>query len=832
MDTASPVYPAIDATILDAAYSGLREAKPVEDGPLAALTLVQQRLSRPYALRNKTALRQTIFDLLVEVLQKELARLRASFRLAPPDPASDRESSLQQLSLDAKQQNSLLTASSYVYYRHVRTDLNFSVKEIAARLSLNPRSLNRFESECWNHLAGVFIHLETEARRLERQHRCRSALPSYGFLPLKAHRVFISQAMQFLQEADPPNLLIHGRHGCGKSILAVQVANRLIQEGSVHEAIWLDLKSRQTFQQHPTANTLVNLICEALALTPFAASQEPFATLQVHLRWLASEAQKLLIVIDNADFAEAALVEVIPRLNHCVSMVVTQNPFTEWQGYQMSCPVLDIEDSLRLLSEIDRMDGKYAVHREELYAQIWEAVGGNPGALRRALRLSDYVPADGILSSLVWKAYYLEQWQRLTEFDRKVWIILDLLTHEKVQDYTTLSHRLSAYFETVADSLAYESALIRLIKTWLVEIFLVEERHLYQTNAEARHIVRDHVRVASLIEEFVQRSHHMAQTDAGFFAIQFLLRHSTETMQSSLISLLRLALPYVSRQKMWHTWQHVLQNALPYARQLEDRLWIYLQLAIVERWQGYLEKALDEIKRLQNTARQTTLPSLLTEMLVEESTLCFYLNRLEQALDSAYEAQKVAHEGKDEMLFRRATLALAQALSQQLPAEALKQIASLPDKDVTALDLIARLQIRLGDTAAAVRTARQCEGLIDEEDRTVQARVLGIAGRALVANGDIGEGIQRFQAAVNLLQTETDILGLARMLNNCGVAYLKHGELEKAGGFLAQAMQIHLVTEDHYARAITQENLEYCRAMQVRQPRVLRDRPRFYEEHF
>lgn len=242
-------------------------------------------------------------------------------------------------------------------------------------------------------------------------------------------------------------------------------------------------------------------------------------------------------------------------------------------------------------------------------------------------------------------------------------------------------------------------------------------------------------------------------------------------------------------------------------------MWLGLERAATLRRLGNFEEAKAQLMAVFYSAQQLEDMLMLSDALMGQSMLLFYQDRDQEAYEKAQQAYEILQTSSDNTRLERSIYLVAQALSRTDALTAREWVQAITHRDAEVWDLIARIELNL-DKKTALIAAEKAITLLDPEN-LAYPRSLGLLARALTANGKILDAIEKFHYAINLLQRQHDPVGLARMHNNLGVAYLESEQIEYlrlAQNEFERSLQIAQSIQDKHNENIAIENLAHLQS--------------------
>jgi tetratricopeptide (TPR) repeat protein/DNA polymerase III delta prime subunit len=767
------------------AYAG---SKSLSGNPMLQFVLVHQHALEHY--NDQRALELATFDVLHDFLHNQFSTLRRLYQRPEPNDMLDYDQAIQDMQADDEVGRYPLTTCSYLYYRYLRSDLNFTVEELAECFSQSKGHLRRQVRAYWKTLCQDFLREELKARSAAWKQQALLALPRQRITRLETQRKFVETNLQRLKRTHAIQLV--GEPGIGKSTLAILMARQLVEEEVVHQVIYL----RTT--QDPMPSNLGGLVLKKLGAE---IDGQPEEQLIRYLAILDNAEQRLLIVIDDAEAWEETITSANSWLSHCLFITTGIRSLSAWRGLTVVCPHLSREDSKHLLRYFDWS------HDREVpldYGAIIEDVGGNPLLLLRAFQSWDNV---NYTSTALLNEFYQANWHQVSDDAQRVWCLVDLLS-----DAVDI-----AQVRELADSLMQGDMAVAAIDELVSYRLLVRERgDIYRYHIEP--IVR-----ASIIEtdrylDVIRELCH--QADFAGYSLQLLDRAPQRILAFDVFfSLFDMARAQMFEQGAWERWLSILMRLRLDLLPDHARVDVLIEKAITFRWLGQLRNAREAVaEALKEASVAHNLP-LQVKSLVEQSKLLFYLgdNRAaERTAETAYNLLDDMENGYSQ--HDDCILALAQARAVRAPESALDLLESIQLANAQVWDLVARLELRLNKPKAALRAAKMSVDLSSHPVPLARAR--GVYARALDANRDYERAIREFDIATNILQINRDILGLARMLTNLGVTCVRYAAeiddvdersntLDHADDVLTKALGYYEKIQDRNGEKYAREALAY-----------------------
>jgi hypothetical protein len=249
---------------------------------------------------------------------------------------------------------------------------------------------------------------------------------------------------QLLAPDAPWTIAIVGIGGIGKTALADSVVRDLIGRFRYQQVIWLRVHEEESLASTNGArpataeqwlSQLATLVCPDLP--PATPAPERKRRLQQAL-----QAMPTLVVVDNleSEGGTAALVEQLSGLTNPSKFLLTSRlrlplSATVWSHYLEELPVAAAIQLAREHAATIGLSGLAAAD-DAHWQPIWEAVGGNPLALKLVVGLASVLPLAEILRELVeanthaieqmYRHIYWKAWHSLSDNGRQLLEIMPL----------------------------------------------------------------------------------------------------------------------------------------------------------------------------------------------------------------------------------------------------------------------------------------------------------------------------------------------------------------------------------------------------------------------
>jgi len=788
-----------------------RRNDPVDVTPLARLVWFQTQMESHHVIDSPKHIDFIVVLILNNMITEAVNGLRRVVGL--PEVI---EGTKQDAEIDLKEgfsrQNRELEAWSLLYFRYVRVDLDFHIKDLASILSIDPRQISRRIDYGFRRLCEKLGQLESEAREQNRQAWLNLRLPPSSYAEFFGRKAEREQLLNALHGDSLPRLTtVQGMTGIGKTSLVHRVVRDAIRSEPHVDIIWISVPEFATYSD------LLGMVAQTVGImdVPFQQSLET----SVHGYLLRN---RTLLIVDAAH----QLVDVEYMLAHVESII--------GDGHVIVCirQPLDGTFSVREVHLGPLEDSAYMSMLEEYVSnrqikalpptsleKIYKHAEGNPLIGKLILNRTKILPLGDVLAMLpdltvvqearLFDTIFEPVWRSLsTEAQR----LARLMCSMDAADLPALKQMSGLNDNQLSD------VLEALVDGYFVEITYEPQRYHVGSMA-VQFIESQDTHDESPPElQLQQQLSYASQTNSGAQAAAIIQNLAVSGQLSyeifDSVSLL------VRRSGIWHIWRNVLATIVEKTErgeiQIEDHTLsgVYYELGTVYRWLGEYESAED----LLSTA--VDLTGELGEFDVQAQA-CFELGKLYQLggqhLD-AYEAYQragsVAIRLDNPDLYRSSLLGLID-LSLLLgdvhqSTEAVgKLLDTFQDEpDGAALTAQGRILMTQGRHEQAVGYLQQAlVWFVEEGNLPEQARALLRLGVSQVEAGDSESAFENLQDAKYLLDGLSDLLGQARLLTNLGSLHSTHKQWEEALGCWKEALNLQKHLNDHEGIAYTLYNL-------------------------
>ena len=331
-------------------------------------------------------------------------------------------------------------------------DLDFQT--IGRQIGYSDPSVSRKQADALAAMAAWLLAVEAaERQQLRAAQLAHLETPTY--LRLFGAEVASAEVTGLLQQPGPPWIIsIGGMGGLGKTALADYVVRQVVRNGKLEGVAWITARRERlnpggTLRASDGATVTVDTLWDLLAA-------QVLSDLPAETHWSDAKRREMvlqrlrnaehLVVIDNVE----TVVEVEPVLDLLRQLVnpsrilltTRTNLFQEGDIYHYVLPPIQAGSALELIrheAAIRNLPAVAAAGDAELHP-IFEAVGGNPLALRLVVGQLHLHPLDAILADLsevrlqpvegLYTFIYQRGWAQLDEITRAVFLTMPLSPEE------------------------------------------------------------------------------------------------------------------------------------------------------------------------------------------------------------------------------------------------------------------------------------------------------------------------------------------------------------------------------------------------------------------
>jgi tetratricopeptide (TPR) repeat protein len=750
-------------------------------GPIHFLLVIEEQLANPDLPASPHLRHFLVNQFLINLITKELETLRRIFNLPAPVKDETRTSAERMLQVDGSKNSPDLTDWSYLYYRYVRVDLGFTLDEINAASSVHERTRRRNQQRIVERLLEKIIETEHQARSRQRNRRLLAALPQPMFAHLIGRHEPLSQVKRVLQDNGSSHIYVTGPIGVGKTTLVQEIVRQQIHANQIDHLYWL---------RSPLS---IPFVRQHIIQAQFPEGLNQISLREYLMMW------RVAIVLDDADAllydlaaVDEFLLDVSPAFVYIIS-----NRYQPLSRVAVHVPLQPLTRA-----QTDDLARQLAVSDFDAYDEVWERTRGNPFAVRMLMRNPAYLESndDTVVQRLLMTTYnsltygakqhclmltlcpsdnielaHLEQlWHSSFSMEHIAALMQHHLVDMESLEALSFSTHIRAFVEnyvlqSVEDMALLEGLLEELETTFeyspkealsIVEYILMSDWQIL--DAERREYW------ASLfVHEGVQQEH---------WALWRAILETIPTHNPTLhiyygICLRRLA--------EWDLAEEAFTMAVEdagNAGMFMEQARAALELAVLYRYKGDYDRAIEEIERAESAATHYRDPRLLTMV------------RLEQA--------QIAIDAGNGLM-------------------AYQLLLSLPTT-IRVLSLRSEAALLQNDLDKSLFYAKSAIPLAADEKWTV-GRLYALVGRIYDAKGELNSAKRYLSLAVTLLEQAQDVFALARAESNLAALLMRKNIFREAEQLLLRAEKNQALLGDRVALKTTQHNLKIVQLKLMRE---------------
>lgn len=387
---------------------------------------------------------------------------------------------------------------------------NRLIQEVAHQQNIAESTVHRRQTAAIDRLGEILCTLEQRAHATQ-QNSLELRLPAPGYSQIFGIEPYLTSLRQRLISADPPWIIaLHGIGGIGKTTLADALLRQMLRQGELFHLGWVTAK-QQIFNLggslHPVAKPVLtsDRLIDALASQVLTDQRSAHRLSGAEVRQTLIQHFKQrshLIVIDNLETVQDvdSLLPLLRDFANPSRFVLTtrESLFAEADIYHHPVPELAYSDALRLVRHEAQMRNLPDVVSvpDEALTPIYEAVGGNPLALRLVVGqlhtyslstiLNDLRSARGEQIENLYTFIYQQAWARLDEPTRNVLVTMPLVPPDGAD---------LAYLQDLCEvpSEGLRRAIQTLVTHNLVDVRGTIQQRLYTIHGLTRSFLHRHV---------------------------------------------------------------------------------------------------------------------------------------------------------------------------------------------------------------------------------------------------------------------------------------------------------------------------------------------------
>jgi tetratricopeptide (TPR) repeat protein len=814
----------VDSRAVRRALEKIRQAEPLGKSPLANLAWIRQRLEGRAPAASREAVELAIQVALTDLIEDELARLRAAEGIPHQAPAR-REAAVEAIRADFSQANVELEAWSAIYHRYALTLVQFSIQEIAASSGMDERNLRRRMGRGYRRLTEQISEREHAARKANWLGWLRFKLPPPSYTTLYEAEPLVEQLCQLATTPLPPHtIIVTGPGGIGKTALAHAAAKRLIEGGAFEDFAWITLEGAVDYR------SLLAGLAENLGYLHLASAE--LTDLEAGLRVKLAETPTLA-VIDNGDHLAdyAATADRLAALAAPGKMILTarQLPTPVSTGHTLAVQPLSRTGFEALLHEQARRSRIGRIDSEAVGA-IYRLTGGNPLAGRLLVSRLAFLPLARVMDNLAQietpEGVRLYEWlfeptwdEALDEAARLIALALVILPAEGATwaDLRALTDLPEADLDR---------GIERLITGSLVDP--IDKGGYYVMHSLTRHFVEEQAGkppYEAAYRRLLRAAGARARLGEGpgeaSTAIG-LLRRQVEVGEAprTLGALVGQIAPLARRAGQWLSWREILRGAALALREDDpdsiELNRVLFELGIAHRWLGDLDDAVIVLEEAITRYGEAGDFGGQARALFEIGQTYETLGQSGPAYEAYQRAAAAASRHGLTGVWRRALGGLAGlALQNDRALDALDLLGQVwetfgPEEppDGPTLSALGSASLAAGEVEAAINYQEEAlRRFVEDGDLPSQARALLRLGIAYHRAGDHDEALHKLGAGLRLMRMLGDALGQGRVLTNLGALYIEENRFQEALAIWGEAIRLQELLGDRHGMAYSLYNL-------------------------
>ncbi|NDJ62118.1 MAG: hypothetical protein GYB67_13400 [Chloroflexi bacterium] len=768
----------------DALDTLLYTASAPKANPLTHLLLVELRITRPELPAGPHIRDYALRTLLVDLIGDALTALRRIFGLPEPQIDQTLQAVEPAIRADGQADSTDLAAWSLLYYRYVRADLNLTQEQLSGWFGVDTRTSRRYQQYGVRLLTDRLTEAETAARRDQRQRHLMAALPLGVALRLHGRAELLAIAESQIDTRSPRHVIVTGPPGIGKTAFVHQVIQRQIAADALEAVVWVDAPGDVQFIRERLTETLLH-DAAAVDLRDYL------------LLWsTAVVVDGIDSLADDLDGLRALLHRLSPALVCLTSRRFVPVIATE---AHISLPPLAADEAAALFRDALPGGAAAAEGWGETAASVYQAVGGNPQALKLAARHLNYSHWPAI-DQQVQTLLFAEVLTQLDESARRAWCAYALFPGGRAPVEALLDLWAPLITAAAVDRLRQRYILEQATGDesvrWLVT---AAQRFLQEQSTQLRNIQRD---VQLLLDHLAER--RAAPDGVLLTVVEQMLRTGWPPLSDDQrLVWVQACCRAGVRLGRWANWRAILAPLVEGVESVAPDLLLGYSVCLrrLGEWAA-AEQLLAWAVRAWGMQGAFTAQA---NALIEWGILARSRGNYRAAIDHFTQARRHLTRREAPMLLQTLALEEAQiAIDLQEGAAVAQMLASLPQ---TPRVLTLRSEAHL-----LQQEFTQCRTLAEQalshtsEDLAAAANLHTIIGRSYDLEGDVSAAYDYLASAVTLLEQVGDVFALARAQANLAALLIKLNALDHADTLLAQAAQVQTQLADRVGLAVTQRN--------------------------
>ena len=771
---------------LDAMVSG---SQPDQPNPLENLVLVDDFLNDPAMPSMEMAATFALQRLLIDLIGQEFVAQCRIFSLDEPTGYQTHDQVLEAITEKSHLQIPELRGWMLLYYRYVRSDLNITTSDLLEIISVDVRTLRRYQTNAVKRLTKIIAYLERSARQEKQKRYLYSQLPAPINERLWGRDKLLEHVHSIIaHNATTPHVLVTGPDGIGKTSFVQSVAKSLIDEGSIDQLVWIT---------EPNSIDFVRGHLKQALLQVSQISLKEYCLLN-----------RLLVVVDDLNLSSnyTKAENLFQDLNNAILLVT--NRVYRFLGASFShivLPDLD-EDDVASIVKTARMP--LQSHPEDLnvfVSDLYKQVGGNPLAIKMAANNLTNINLHQPLfienkTDLVYRLL-LSSYQAVGHNSQMILLMFALLPARPV---TLLE--LSAFW---GDWTLADQDMIDLLSCGLLTNYPENDGHIL-ADASRRFVhwlyadsSSVHDQISSLVETLINLPLEVLPLDVIEY---ILLQEWLDITPYQRRSLAESGINNGLQRGNYLNWSVILAGLLANSPDSDLKLFHAIclrQLADFSRAEALFYEMIEDFGRTGDFYKQG-------RGMLELGILFRQQGLYEQAITLFERARAMLKPQNEPNILHETDIEIAQTLVDIDDIESLKNI--IPDlsmyssNSTKAMILLSEILLSMKEYSGARLYA---ERAVKRTHGSNLGRVYAILGRIAAEQKDFESAQHWFDLAISLLEQEGDWYGLARVKSNLAAAFVAQRQfLDDAEVLLLQAQDTQRTLNDRAGIIYTTHNFE------------------------
>ncbi len=341
--------------------------------PLEDLFLVDFAIAGPDWPESPYVRRYALHEILITAITDELANHRRVFNMRPPPDEGCITEAFAAIQTDARTGNPELIGWSWLYYRFVRVELALLPKDYCKAAGFDERTLRRYQNHAILRLTRRLMAEERRARQAYFRQRLYLELPSPAPVRLFGRQRELALVSRIWKNEAPCHIHVTGAAGVGKTVFIQEAVRGQIDGGQIDYLVWIESPlSVEHIYRHLSA--VLPTERSRLSLRDFAAQYE------------------IALILDDIEplrAQKAALERLLDDLSNGIVWMSSRAYIAlNNDQHHLALHDLDQQNALALIRWIGSKHwcGEDGGMSDDLALSLWQQAGGNPGAIRRAVR--------------------------------------------------------------------------------------------------------------------------------------------------------------------------------------------------------------------------------------------------------------------------------------------------------------------------------------------------------------------------------------------------------------------------------------------------------------